>query len=149
MRRNRLLHLFVYACAVASLFLLPFQAQKRGEPTWLDLIGADKIFHALVFFGFVWLYVRWRQELRAAEWFLLFGGLALFGGAIEALQGAVGTHTVSFWDWLADMSGVCAGCWFTLRRHQHRRQSPQDSPSDIPATAPAALPSEHQAEQAD
>lgn len=148
MRQNRLLHLLIYTTAITTLFLLP-SGNHGGQPTWLNYIGADKAFHALVFFGFVWFYMRWRGRKSLREWLLLFVMAAVFGFCVELAQSLTGTHTCSFWDWLADMSGVFAGFAFIQRQNERLRQARQDSPPSISPHAQAPLPSKHQDEQPD
>lgn len=80
-----------------------------------DIPGApgDKIQHMIAFFILGTLAAAgW----RAARWWPMFAGLALFGGAIELLQTIPSLHRHGDpVDWLADMVAAAAGLGIARR----------------------------------
>jgi len=144
MRRVRLWHILVYVAGMIVVVLLPV-GDPNSPPTWLDYIGADKMFHAFLFFWLMLLLLRY--ERIGGRWWLAALLAATLGGTTEALQLLSWHHTASFWDWLADLSGICAAMWANARLLPRLLPALQDSPQDASLPAPATHPSQHQEKQ--
>ena len=144
MRRVRLWHILLYVAGMIVVVLLPL-GNPDSPPTWLDYIGADKMFHAFLFFWLTLLLLRYEGVGR--RWWLAALLAAALGVATEALQLLSGYHTASFWDWLADVGGIFAAVWANARLLPRLPPAPQDSPQDASLPAPATHPSQHQEKQ--
>jgi VanZ family protein len=96
---------FVAAALFAFVMaLLPKPPEIPGAP-------GDKVQHMAAFFT---LGVLAAAGWRAARWWPLFAGLAVFGGAIELLQLIPTLHRHGdAIDWLADMAAAAAALGLT------------------------------------
>ena len=144
MRRVRLWHILAYVAGMVVVVLLPV-GSPGGPPTWLDYIGADKMFHAFLFFWLMLLLLHYERVGR--RWWLAALLAATLGAVTEALQLSSHYHTASFWDWLGDLSGICAAVWANARLLPRRHPTPPDSPQDASPLAPATPPSQRQEKQ--
>ena len=92
----RVLALIAYVIAT-SLFFAPLDPESGG---WFPHF--DKFAHCIIFFGLTGLT---EFSLNKKAKFILIG-LVIYGAAIEILQGAFFGRQASFYDLLADTSGI-------------------------------------------
>lgn len=76
---------------------------------------ADKLIHAVLFFGFVLFWGIWSGKVSRIWLWIVFG--ILYGLGLEFYQKAfVPGRSFDLWDGIADSAGAFLGAWFLRRR---------------------------------
>ena len=84
-----------------------------GTTHFQPIMGSDKLLHLIAYAGLALLQPLFLKEARLTlRWALL---LILWGILLEGAQGLVPNRMPSFWDFVANTTGVILGTWAGIR----------------------------------
>jgi len=113
----------IIAVVFTAIVVLLTHIPQDAMPSQLQVIGLDKLAHALAYGGITLLFIlslRTSPHLLSAS-LLFFGILAL--GALDELTQPFVNRTASLADWLANIIGVSGVLLFFLRFKRSGHQS--------------------------
>ncbi len=105
---KRLIAAVTFTAVVVLLTHIP----QEVMPPQLQVIGLDKLAHALVYGAITFFFIlSIRPSLTLLLSAIIFLGILAFAAFDELTQPLV-NRTASVFDWLADITGICAVCVF-------------------------------------